>query len=164
MVSWIYTYLQLIKWYTQSTYSFLYVNHTSTKWFLKKHIVFHFNRHHFLLQKSDREWKRDMCISYQLRGWPGQVLWWEEKGQYNIFISLWKVDEVLQSSGRCQRLFAIPWTVGFQASLSIEEFSRQEYWSGLPFPSPGALSDPGIEPGLLHCRQILHRLNHQGSL
>ena len=33
-----------------------------------------------------------------------------------------------------------------QASLSME-FSRQEYWSGLPFPSPGDLSDPGIEPG-----------------
>ena len=33
----------------------------------------------------------------------------------------------------------------FQASLSLE-FSKQEYWSGLPFPSPGYLSDPGIEP------------------
>ena len=40
----------------------------------------------------------------------------------------------------------IPWTVAHQASLSME-FSRQEYWSGLPFPSPGDLLDPGIEPG-----------------
>ena len=39
-----------------------------------------------------------------------------------------------------------PWTVAHQASLSME-FSRQEYWSGLPFPSPGDLLDPGIEPG-----------------
>ena len=39
-----------------------------------------------------------------------------------------------------------PWTVTHQASLSME-FFRQEYWSGLPFSSPGALSDPGIEPG-----------------
>ena len=39
-----------------------------------------------------------------------------------------------------------PRTVAHQASLSME-FSRQEYWSGLPFPSPGDLLDPGIEPG-----------------
>ena len=38
-----------------------------------------------------------------------------------------------------------PWTVACQAPLSME-FSRQEYWSGLPFPSPGDLSNPGIEP------------------
>ena len=41
-------------------------------------------------------------------------------------------------------LFAIPWTVAHQAPLSMG-FSRQEYWSGLPFPSPGNLPDPGIE-------------------
>ena len=39
-----------------------------------------------------------------------------------------------------------PWTVARQASLSMG-FSRQGYWSGLPFPSPGDLPDPGIEPG-----------------
>ena len=43
------------------------------------------------------------------------------------------------------QLFAIPWTVVYQASLSMG-FSRQGYWSGLPFPSPGDLPDPGIEP------------------
>ena len=41
--------------------------------------------------------------------------------------------------------FAIPWTVACQASLSMG-FSRQEYWSGLPFPSPGDRPEPGIEP------------------
>ena len=41
---------------------------------------------------------------------------------------------------------ATPWTVPYQAPLSIG-FSRQEYWSGLPFPSPGDNPDPGIEPG-----------------
>ena len=41
---------------------------------------------------------------------------------------------------------ATPWTVAYQASPSMG-FSRQEYWSGLPFPSPGDLPDPGIEPG-----------------
>ena len=43
------------------------------------------------------------------------------------------------------RLFAIPWTVAPQAPLSMD-ISRQEYWSGLPFPSPGDLPNPGIEP------------------
>ena len=40
----------------------------------------------------------------------------------------------------------IPWIVGHQAPLSMG-FSRQEYWSRLPFPSSGDLPDPGIEPG-----------------
>ena len=44
------------------------------------------------------------------------------------------------------RLFATQWTVAYQASPSMG-FSRKEYWSGLPFPSPGDLPDPGIEPG-----------------
>ena len=45
----------------------------------------------------------------------------------------------------CVWLFEIPWTVAPQAPLPIR-FSRQEYWSGLLFPSPGDLLDPGIEP------------------
>ena len=44
------------------------------------------------------------------------------------------------------RLFVTPWTVAYQTSMSME-FSRQEYWSGFPFPSPGDLPDPGVEPG-----------------
>ena len=43
-------------------------------------------------------------------------------------------------------LFATPWTIAYQAPPSMG-FSRQEYWSGLPFPSPGDLPTPGIEPG-----------------
>ena len=50
-----------------------------------------------------------------------------------------------------------------QVPLSME-FSRQEFWSGLPFPSPGHLPSPGIEPRLLHGRQILYCLSHKGSL
>ena len=42
-------------------------------------------------------------------------------------------------------------------------FSRQECWSGLPFPSPGDLPDQGLSPGLPHCRQTLYRLSLQGS-
>ena len=45
----------------------------------------------------------------------------------------------------CARLFVTSWTIAHQASLPIK-FSRQEYWSGLPFPSPGDLPDPGFEP------------------
>ena len=43
------------------------------------------------------------------------------------------------------RFFVTPWTVAHQAPPSMG-FSRQEYWSGLPFPSPGDLPDPGIKP------------------
>ena len=50
------------------------------------------------------------------------------------------------------------WTVARQGPLSMG-FPRQESWSGLPFPSPGHLP----HPGLLHCRQILYHLSHQGS-
>ena len=46
------------------------------------------------------------------------------------------------------QLFAALWTLARQAPLSTG-FSRQEYWSGLPCPSPGGLPNPGIEPGLL---------------
>ena len=58
------------------------------------------------------------------------------------------------------RLFATPWTVAYQAPRS-KGFSRQEYWSGLPFSSPGDFPDLGIEPGLPHCRQKLYCLSHQ---
>ena len=50
----------------------------------------------------------------------------------------------VKSIGRVQ-LFATPWTVAYQAPPSIG-LSRQEYWSGLPFPSPGDLPKPGIKP------------------
>ena len=58
----------------------------------------------------------------------------------------------------CVQLFATSYTVALQAPLSME-FSRQEYWSGLPFPSPGDLPDPRIKPSLLHCRQMLYCLS-----
>ena len=60
------------------------------------------------------------------------------------------------------QLFATPWTTAYQAPLSME-FSRQEYWSGSPFPSPGIFPSQGSNPGCLHCRQTLYCLSHQGS-
>ena len=52
--------------------------------------------------------------------------------------------------------FETPWTVVHQASLSMG-FSRQEYWTEQPFPSPGDLPDPGIKPGspALHADSLL---------
>ena len=58
--------------------------------------------------------------------------------------------------------FLTPWTVACQAPLAME-FSRQEYKSELPFPSPGDLPSPGLNLGLLHYRGILYCLSHQGS-
>ena len=52
-------------------------------------------------------------------------------------------------------------TVACQAPPSTG-FSRQEYWSGVPCPSPGDLPDPGIGLGLLHCRQTHYHLSDQG--
>ena len=60
------------------------------------------------------------------------------------------------------RLFATPWTVAHQAPSPME-FSRQEYWSGLPYPSPGNLPDPGIEPRSPALQADSLHLSHQGS-
>ena len=60
------------------------------------------------------------------------------------------------------QLFATPWTGARQAPLSME-FSRPEYWSGLTFPSPGDLSDPGIEPRSPALQTVLCHLSHHGS-
>ena len=51
-----------------------------------------------------------------------------------------------------------PWIVAHQTSRFMR-FSRQEYWSELPLPSPGDHSNPGIQPGLLHWRHILYHLS-----
>ena len=57
---------------------------------------------------------------------------------------------------RCVWLFAALWTIAHQAPLSMG-LSRQEYWSGLPFPSPGDLPDPGIEPEFLTSAALADR-------
>ena len=60
------------------------------------------------------------------------------------------------------QFFATPWTVAYQAPLSME-FPRQEYWSRLPFPSPSDLPDPGMEPRSPALQPILYQLSHKGS-
>ena len=57
-----------------------------------------------------------------------------------------KVKKVKVKSLSHVQLFVTPWTVAHQAPPSVG-FPRQEYWSGLPYPTPGELPDPGIEPG-----------------
>ena len=54
-----------------------------------------------------------------------------------------------------------PWTVAYQTPLFMG-FSRQEYWSGLPFPSPGDLPDPGIEPRTPALQADSYQLSYKG--
>ena len=62
----------------------------------------------------------------------------------------------------CAPLFATPWSVATRLlRQQAMEFFRQEYWSGLPFPSPGDLPDPGIEPG---SPTLQARLSHREAL
>ena len=74
---------------------------------------------------------------------------------------LWHYSVCAQSLSRVW-LFVTPWTVARLAPLSMG-FSRQECWSGLPFLLQGIFPTQGWNPGLLHCRQILFCLSHQGS-
>jgi len=73
-------------------------------------------------------------------GWPPGRLWAQV---LSVFFWVHKWSEV-KSLSRV-RLFATPLTVAYKAPPSMG-FSRQEYWSGLPFPSPGDLPNPGIKP------------------
>ena len=86
-----------------------------------------------------------MKLSPKSVGFPTKVL--PGRGQpistFNIFSPAFCPPLKVKSLSRV-RLFATPWTVAYQAPLSME-FSRQWYWSGLPFPSPADHPDPGIE-------------------
>jgi len=85
--------------------------------------------------------------------WPGEFHglyspWHRKRSdttkRLSLSLSINESERKKVKSLSCVWLFAIPWTVVYQASLSMG-FSRQEYWSGLPFPSPGDLPDPGIQ-------------------
>ena len=99
------------------------------------------------------------------RIWPLLIVTWVEHGWVHLQLCLWghptarplKISMLetwsmlshgfeteVKSLSRVW-LFATPWIVAYHAPPSMG-FSRQEYWSGLPFPSPGDLPDPGIEP------------------
>ena len=82
---------------------------------------------------------------WQLNGICGL---WLDPGPRKVIKYSYRLHGCMLSCFSCVRLFVTPWTVALQAPLSMG-FSRQEYWSGLPLPSPGNLPDPGIEPGWL---------------
>ena len=84
-------------------------------------------------------------------------------GVYSNSCPLSRWNEVKWSEVKWSRLvvlFATPWTVAYQAPQSMA-FSRQEYRSGLPFPSPGDFLTQGSNLGLLHCRHKLYRLRYR---
>ena len=76
-------------------------------------------------------------------------------------VGVWEGCAVL-SRFSCVQLFVIAWTIALQAPLSMG-FPRQEYWRGLPFPPPGDLPSPGIEPGLLYWQSGSLPPSHQGT-
>ena len=91
------------------------------------------------------DWKRRQLTAL----WVNR-LYFSRKGLAFMFWGFSFEEVSLHASGVCafvtqSYLFATPWTAAIQASLSMG-FSRQEYWSGLLFPSPGHLPDPGIKP------------------
>ena len=61
------------------------------------------------------------------------------------------------------QLCVMPWTVACQATLPMK-VSRQEYWNGLRFLLQGIFLTQGLNPGLMHCGQILYHLSHEGNL
>ena len=83
-----------------------------------------------------------------------------QKNKYCILMYVYGIQKtvLLLSHQVMSSSFTTPWTRAHQAPLSME-FSRQEYWSGLPLPSPGDLPDPCLQ----HHGPILDRLNHQGN-
>ena len=64
---------------------------------------------------------------------------------YGLCKHLCKLSRGLDQSLSCVQLFLTPWTVAHKAPLPMK-FPRQEYWSRVPFPIPGNLPDPGIQP------------------
>ena len=83
-------------------------------------------------------------------GWMASLTWWTWKWK-------WKCESLIHVW-----LLATPWAVALQAPLSME-FSGQEYWSGLPFPSAGVIPDPGIELRSPTLQADSLHLSHLGS-
>ena len=114
---------------------------------------------HFTGFPSPKSWPWDFCLScylfktFSLGG--GGVF------NFLIFATVLEFSSLCLSFSHAQ-LFGTPWTVACQTPLSMG-FSRQGYWSGLPFPSPKIFPTQGSNPGLLHCRQILYQLSYKGS-
>ena len=89
------------------------------------------------------------------------VLWAKLLGWFLYIFMHWKEKMKVKSLSHVWP-FVTPWTVAYQASLSMG-FSRQGYWSRLPFLLQGIFPTQGSNPGLPHCWQKLYHLSHQGS-
>ena len=103
--------------------------------------------YHNAYSDSSKIWGMNDDIGHIPRKYPkhkGSWTWYRSKEQCWNMRQMWLIHELITT-----------WTVACQVPLSMG-FSRVVYWSGLPFPFPGNLLDPGIKPSLLHCRQILH--------
>ena len=87
------------------------------------------------------KWHHSHCLEFQHNVWSGN---------YSKYL------KVLVSH---VQLFVIPWVVAHQAPLSME-FSRQDKWNWLPFPSQGIFRTQWLNPGLPYCRNILYHLSH----
>ena len=77
--------------------------------------------------------------------WKNKFLWFKPPSSWYFVMAALENKCVCDHLMSRVWLFVTPWTVSHQAPLSME-FSRQEYWSGLPFPIPGDLPNPKIEP------------------
>ena len=136
-----------------------------------KQIFFFFSKNTFYnIGWSMVNWVCRFCSSWRSRGpvvkfqvdFPPRGVWVPLTHPHNPQPMLFKSKFHVQDVRGCLLLshvwlFVIPWTITHQATLPME-FSRQEYLNGLPCLPPGDLPNPG----LLHCRQILYCLSHQG--
>ena len=106
-------------------------------------------------QCFSRAKRRELSTSKaMLQGWwRNKTLLGERKKRKELLTSM-KGSEVTQS---CPTLCD---PTDYSLPGSIHGFSRQEYWSGLPFPSLGIFQTQGSNPGLQHCRQTLYPLSH----
>ena len=80
------------------------------------------------------------------KNWAYKICSWEYLTTWRPVLPAFPLSTCMLNHFSCVQFFATPWTVAHQAPLYMG-FSRQEYWSGLPCPSPGDLPEPGIEPG-----------------
>ena len=112
-----------------------------------------------------------VCVRACVRACAGAYVWWDGWGSWQIEwrLVLSRKDplgggDLKSESEVASRSFASDSLRphGHQALPSMG-FSRHEYWSGLPFPSPGNFPTQGSNPCLLRCIQTLYRLNHQES-
>ena len=91
------------------------------------------------------DWFDLLAVQATLRSLLEHHNWKASLLRHSVFFMIQLLHCAVQSFSHV-RLCETPWTVAHQAPLSIG-FPRQEYWSGLPFPSPGNLPNPRIKPG-----------------